>query len=36
MSSVLVATTNDAPAAVDLYTPWAPDTTSLMLSWSQS
>lgn len=27
---------NDPPAAVELYTPWAPDTTSLMLSWSQS
>ena len=27
---------NDPPTAVELYTPWAPDTTSLMLSWSQS
>jgi fibronectin type 3 domain-containing protein len=39
VSNEVSATTlaNAPPAAVELYAPWAPaDTTSLMLSWSQS
>ncbi len=28
--------TNELPDAVELYEPWAPDTTSIMLSWTQS
>lgn len=27
---------NEPPDPVDLYTPWAPDSTSLILSWSRS
>jgi len=27
---------NDPPEAVELFEPWAPDTTSIMLSWTQS
>ncbi len=28
--------TNDPPSAVELFEPWAPDSTSIMLSWTQS
>jgi fibronectin type 3 domain-containing protein len=38
LSNEVAGTTlaNEPPTAVELYSPWAPDTTSLMLSWSQS
>lgn len=38
MSNEVAGTTlsNDPPQAVVLYEPWAPDSTSIMLSWTQS
>ena len=38
MSNEVAGTTlaNEPPDAVVLYEPWAPDTTSIMLSWTQS
>ena len=38
MSNEVAGTTlaNEPPDPVELYTPWAPDTTSLEISWSES